>query len=53
MRKVIQIAAIPASIESTAAFYALCDDGTMWFHSSVNTNWRQIETVPQDEEGDE
>ena len=44
-RKIIQISAIPETQNEYSTIYALCGDGTLWYH--VKDGWEQLPDVPQ------
>jgi hypothetical protein len=54
MRKPIQIATMPETINFDQAIYVLCDDGTIWEREFVAGRglgediWVEIEPIPQD-----
>ena len=52
-RKIIQISECIASDDRYASPWnlsALCDDGTVWIRSDVNSDWVRLPDIPQDGE---
>lgn len=50
-RKIIQISECVASDDRYASPWnmsALCDDGTVWIRSDVNSDWVRLPDIPQD-----
>jgi hypothetical protein len=50
-RDIVQISAVgvPEQIEGGYThLYALCDDGTVWFHTASEGGWHKLPDIPDD-----